>query len=862
MLSKILKNYKNSYKSFVPYEILIDEGIVLNKTNSFMSCFRVRFNDLDYLEVEDYETILNRINQAIRRLPDGYSIHFEVQRNKSNEYPAKDLNDKPYPTRIIERLRENSVKKEEFYITEYFISVTYTMKPDVVSYLDKFINFFKTFKLRKSKEIEKSKEELLKEFKKELTEFKNTVELFVTQYRTAAISVDQLTDRELLGFLYTAVNNEKRETVGVPPIGSMYIDELITASTLTNEDDEKPAKIMNDYIKAITINLYPGKTYPRIFNELENLNFEYRFVTRFIVLTREEALDILKKARIYFNFKLKSLIQWIIDGINQRETTSIDTNQLEKINEADEIEMELKSGEASLGYYTFTFLIKDKDLESLDRKVQEVRKVLSVLDFVANEDKYNTFDSIFGSIPGNIVANIRKVPMSSKSVATLMPMSSLYVGDKYNRHLKDIALFTTKTEKELFYFNLHNGDVGHTSLIGPTGYGKSFLLNFLATEFGKYEYQKLMENEQGQPEYITKKAQVFFFDVGGSSRVLCELNGGKFYDLGKDDEETNEMEVSFQPLANIDDDKEKEWALSWISILLEQEGINVDARVRTILWEAIKSLASSDIKRESRTLSNYCAYIQSRNIREALSIYCGTEAYAKYFDSSKEEMEENNFIVFEMNNVITNEKVIVPLLDYIFHKIERDKLDGTPTLIIVDEFQVLVKNEKMKEKIEKWLNTLRKYNASVILSTQSLKHLSESSIAASIIDACKTNIYLPNERAMSTWRDLYHRFNLNDKEIEEIRNGLKKMDYFVKRTDGTRLFQLNSTATEISLVGSSDKNDQKKIIQLKKMLDEIPMSEEKRILQLNKEWINYKYKMNQIPLYEIEQYKDILLGGD
>lgn len=40
MLKSILNNYKNSYKFFVPFESLIEDGIVLNKNNGFQSTFK------------------------------------------------------------------------------------------------------------------------------------------------------------------------------------------------------------------------------------------------------------------------------------------------------------------------------------------------------------------------------------------------------------------------------------------------------------------------------------------------------------------------------------------------------------------------------------------------------------------------------------------------------------------------------------------------------------------------------------------------------------------------------------------------------------------------------------------------------
>ncbi|WP_064608969.1 hypothetical protein [Streptobacillus moniliformis] len=843
MLKQILNDYKKSYKFFIPFETMIEDGIILNKNNGFQSTFKVRFYDLDYLSTDDITTINDRLNNAYKRLPDGFSIHFEVQRNKSDKYPTKDLKNKPYPTRIIDKMRENSVTKETFYSTEYFVTLTYIMQNDSNEKINLLLNKFTSI-FSKNKEKENTKDELIKIFKNELKEYKDQILMFIEQVKTAAIDVEMLKGEELLAFLYTAINMEKREKVKVPKDNIMLLDEYLTVSTLTNGEY---TKINDEYVKVVTINMFPDNVTQRIFNQLESLNFEYRYVTRFIMLSREETIKILKDFKVYFSAKVKSFAQWLIEIKNGQEVQNIDYTALDKVDEADLALNEAKTGALAYGYYTFSFIIKDKNLENLDKKVNDVRKILNFYDFVAGEDKYNTLDSIFGALPGNIVNNVRKSPMNTYLLSALLPMSSLYVGNKVNKHLKDIALFTTKTDKELFYFNLHNKDIGHSLVIGPTGAGKSFLLSMIAANFLKYE-GKILDKEGKEK---IKPSQVFFFDKDASSRVLTYTSGGKFYDLG-------EKEIAFQPLKNIHINSEKEWALGWIIGILEQEGIPYDATTKNIVEQSIESLTTAKI--ESRTLSNLRTYIASRSktVAQALDSYCGENVYGEYFDNNFDNITDNNFITFEMGNVISNPKVVAPLLDYIFHKIEREKLDGTPTLILLDECWLFLKNEKMREKINEWLKVLRKKNTSVVFATQSLSDIADSPIFSTIIDACKTNIFLPNERAMSAWVDLYKRFNLTEKEIKEINDGTMKQDYFVKTTEGARLFQLNPSDIEIAYLGSSTSNDQNIIINLKNKIDDEILSNNEKIKKLNREWLSYKYKIGEISINNINQIKDIL----
>ena len=86
---------------------------------------------------------------------------------------------------------------------------------------------------------------------------------------------------------------------------------------------------------------------------------------------------------------------------------------------------------------------------------------------------------------------------------------TIQTGDRINHHLKTeyLALFETNHDT-LYYFNLHHKDVAHTLILGATGSGKSFLLNFLLTNLQKYNPFTVI------------------FDLGGSYKHLTALFGG------------------------------------------------------------------------------------------------------------------------------------------------------------------------------------------------------------------------------------------------------------------------------------------------------------------------------------------------
>jgi len=154
------------------------------------------------------------------------------------------------------------------------------------------------------------------------------------------------------------------------------------------------------------------------------------------------------------------------------------------------------------------------------------------------------------------------------------------------------------------------------------------------------------------------------------------------------------------------------------------------------------------------------------------------------------------------------------VLSYLFHRIE-GRLDGSPTLIIIDEGWLVLDSPAFAAQLREWLKTLRKKNASVIFATQSLADIEGSSIAPAIIESCPTRIFLPNERAAEPQIvRVYERFGLNDRQIEILSRATPKRDYYCQSRRGNRLFDLGLGDIALAFAAASSKSDQIRIGEL------------------------------------------------
>ena len=786
----MLKEYseeKGKLSSYVPWICLIDKGVVLNKNGTLQKTLKYRGYDLDSSTVYELKNINAKLNDVIKRLGQGWSLNVEARRKKCTDYI--EAKNEILAIDIIEKERKLNFLENEHFESEYYLTIVQLIPTDNSKKVGEiFLEYAK-----KSEILDKTLENFNKEFKKILNLFK---EIF--------LEVTELDDEETYTYLHSCVST-KIDKVVVPEIPYAMANYLCDSDLVGGL---KP-KLRGKEIRCISIQGFPNYTVPGFFDVLNRLNIPYRWITRFLMLSKLEALSKMeRKYKNIFSQRL-SLFQRVyaeLTGEKEENSRKLNEDALNKANEV-RTQIALTTGDyVSQGFYTCTLIVDGDSIDEVEERVDVISKTINNMGFITIEESINSVEAFLGSIPGNITNNIRMPILNTITLSHLLPVSSVWGGDSWNKHLNVPPLIYTKTKGSTpFRFNIHIEDIGHSAIVGPTGYGKSVLLGLIASSFMKY-----------------KDSRVYFFDKDASSRVLSYAVGGEFHDLGND-------ELSFQPLANIEIVEEKEWAYGWILEILEQENVKVSPTQKEKIWKALDNLAKTPI--ELRTISNFYTSVNDREIKEALIPYKIGGALGKYFDSDKDTLNFSRWQVFEMNQVINNKKGITPLLSYIFRRIE-NSLDGNPCIIILDECWMFFDNPIFAAKIREWLKVLRKKNCSVIFATQELGDILNSKLFTTVLDACQTKVFLPNPNAFAdNYIPIYEKFGLNKTEIEIISKATKKKEYYYKSTKGSRLFELDLKEKTLSLIASSDLAKQNKAKELKEIYRDAN--------DFTREWLSY-----------------------
>ncbi|MHB1767567.1 MAG: helicase HerA-like domain-containing protein [Phycisphaerae bacterium] len=784
---------------YLPWAAFIGPGVILNKDGSFQRTIRFRGPDTGSATSGELMAMRARLNNVLKRLGSGWCIHVEATRKSAQSYPKSSF---PNSTATLIDQERRKTFTGDHCESNYFLTLTFLPPEDQVRSLTSVL-------------IERPIDKAGISYRASYETFLGQISQIVNLLSGFMPEVTPLDDDQTLSYLHDCVS--ERVLVVKRPLQSFYLDEMLTDSTLSGGLSPKLGRY---FIKTVSIRAYIGQTLPCLLDGLNELALEYRWVARYLPMDKVQATSHLGKLRRQWFAKRKGMVTLLKEAIMKQESRLEDSDSLNKAQDADAALQELGGDYVSFGHFTLTVTVWDESESAAIDKARAVQQVVDSSGIVSQIESFNAVQAWLGSLPGHGYADVRRPLISSLNVCDLMPASSIWSGPAWCSHLNGPALLQTRTAGSTpFRLSIYQGDVGHTLIVGPTGAGKSTLLNLLACQFLRYE-----------------KARVFIFDKGQSARAMTYAMGGMFYPIGAEgpaNKQTSmqtslqasmqggkqagtqpsgqvEEQVCFQPLARIDEDGELAWAQDWLLDLLVREGVAVTPGLKRECWSALNNLKM--LPARQRTMTTLRNLVQDTTIRQVLESFTLAGPYGKLLDSDQETLSDGDWLTFETEHLMHSPRVLLPVLTYLFHKLEERFNQGHPTLLILDEAWMYLTDSTFAARIREWLKVLRKKNVAVIFATQSLADIAESSIAPAIIESCLTRIFLPNAAALEdTARRVYQSFGLNTRQLQILQSATPKRDYYLQCRQGSRLFQLDLQPIAKAFCAAGSPEDQARI---------------------------------------------------
>jgi len=483
-----------------------------------------------------------------------------------------------------------------------------------------------------------------------------------------------------------------------------------------------------EFAAILSIKDYPAQTGAGMLDDLYRLPYEMTVTQSFALVDRGPALERMDLAL--------------------RRSRSADDAAVSLRSELSVAKDEVAAGRASFGEHHLTVMLRAPSLPELDQAVGETQAALGEAGFAAVREELGLEAAFWAQFPGNFGYIARRALISSANFAGFASAHNFPVGSPSGNHWGDAVTLFETTSAGPYFFNFHRGDLGNFTVIGPSGSGKTVVLAFLLAQARRFS------------------PRIVFFDKDRGAEIFLRAIGG-VYDTLRPGEPTR-----LNPLALPDTPGNRRFLTEWVARLVTGEG--APPTVEEAGWIADAVEASYAGPPAARRLRHLAELFRGRgrasgaDLAARLAPWHSGGEHAWLFDNALDELDlAAETIGFDMTAILDQPALRAPAMLYLFHRVE-ERLDGRPTIIVVDEGWKALDDDVFVARIRDWEKTIRKRGGIVGFATQSASDALNSRIASAIVEQAGTQIFMANSAAQA--RDYIDGFGLTQHEYDIVRS--------------------------------------------------------------------------------------------
>ncbi|HKX80582.1 MAG TPA: VirB4 family type IV secretion/conjugal transfer ATPase [Novosphingobium sp.] len=426
----------------------------------------------------------------------------------------------------------------------------------------------------------------------------------------------------------------------------------------------------------------------------------------------------------------------------------------------------LGTGSVAFGDHHLSILVRSGTLAGVDDVTARCAAALADAGAIAVREDVNLEPCFWGQLPGNEGYLVRRALISSANMACFGSLHGFAMGQAGGNHWGDAVTLLATTSSTPFFFNFHQGDLGNFTVIGPSGSGKTVVMNFLALEAQKFAPRTILFDKD-------RGAEVFVRAISGTySRIAAGHPTG------------------FNPLALPDSPANRAFLRDWLGVVLKAHGSEEEAMVANAVDAAYANDPSLRRLRYFRELLAGSRRPEPGDLASRLDAWILDGEHGWLFDNAEDRLDLSaKTLGFDMTALLETPRLRTPVMMYLFHRIE-ERLDGEPTMILIDEGWKALDDEVFAARIRDWLKTLRKRNALVGFATQSARDALDSRIATALVEQTATMLFMPNARARA--EDYCDGFGLTSHELDVIRTlPANSRCFLIRQSDASVVVRLD-----------------------------------------------------------------------
>jgi type IV secretion system protein VirB4 len=764
------------FADLVPWVIEIAPGYVLCKDGSLLAVLSLAGLDLEGADEVQYAATAELLEHSIKVLHERASLHWLVDRVRTDVYPEGAF---AHPiSRLMDAEYARHFTSERQYRNEHHLAILLSPAGGSENFFDRISALMNKRGLSAGqalREVIKTRFSGAGVFDlqaEEIGAMLKTMDTMIAQFQkiNSELGLDVLKGGALQTLLHARVApNNRDQTVAIAP--DAYLDTALCDSALDVGDDV--LRLSNGdtttYAAVLSLKSWADSTFPGMLDELLAIDGEIVVSQVLRLIERDKATAYIRKVRTHQQGLQKSFVGYIKEAVAQEEADASNPQHVVGEQQADEALASTAEG-AVFGYFNMTVLALGATATEARTVAERATNAIQAKGYLVYRESMHALSAFAGTLTGQWAEPLRWHFVSQANAADLAMVRTLDPGDDRNAYLSEqagrplpaLAAFHTP-QRTPYLFNFHTGDLGHALVLGPTRSGKSVFDNFVISQYLKYH------------------PRIYIFDKDESCMISTLLQGGSHIGLGSEGDT-----VKLNPLSLLSERDNWPWIAQWLEGLVAAQGYQIRAEDSKALWEAIQGVAAMDS--DKWRLINLQQIIPSTKLAAQLNIWVGGGRWARFFDHNEDSLELGTFTCLEMGGLWQEPTPAGAAIEYLFKRIF-DSLDGTPTLIYLEEAWFFLGQPRFAERINDWLRTLAKRNAILVMATQSIIEIARSEFFHVIIDSIPTRIFLPN-RAAGTQSDVYQRtFDLNPAQIAAIRSAVPKKNYYLTTPRTSRLLE-------------------------------------------------------------------------
>jgi len=718
---------------FIPYRCHWNSDTILTHKEELVRVIKIKGFAFETADDIDIDLKKNARNNLLKGMSSGnFTLHFHTIRRKEKGFPDGEM-----PEKFSDRVNREWAQKhsnDKSFINEHYFTLVRGSDSSGIAVLE---HMAKKLQHRADKT---SWENYMREGYDELDEMTERILNGFGNYGPQVLGLVETEDgitSEILEFLSRLVNCGYSQLMTVP-LGQISHHLPVSRLYFGNKSIEAHHPHTVKYAGLVSIKEYRPSTHAGVFDGFMQMPFELIISQSFSFINRMVAISSMQ--------------------LQQRRLVQSEDVAVSQIQEIDSALDSAMSGEFGFGNHHMTILCIEDTPKALESALSLAVVELSNTGITGVREKMNLEPAFWAQLPCNAEYMARRSVVNTLNIASFASFHNYPSGKRKKNHWGDAVTVLNTVSGTPYFFSFHVRDVGHSMIIGPTGAGKTVLLNFLCAQAQKFN------------------CRLFFFDKDRGAEIFIRAIRGRYII-------PNAAKTSgFNPFQLEDTSTNRSFLIEFMKALVMIGDTPLPAHEVERINEAVQG--NYKLPKEQRRLRNIAPFMGLSGpgtLAGRLSMWHTGGSHSKLFDNEDDLIDFTSARSFgiEMAHILQDKVSIGPVLLYLFHRIQTS-LDGSPTMLVLDEAWALIGNPVFAPKIKDWLKVLRKLNTFVVFATQSVEDAAKSSISDTLVQQTATQIFLPNLKATILYREV---FMLSEREFNLVKTTDPSTRFFLVKQD-------------------------------------------------------------------------------